>query len=108
MTGVAWAFLATAAFWAGLYTAARRHVEQLRDDLADAYQQRDDAESSRHAAEAKAAQCARLLRAVLEDVPDDDGDVFLMTVEADLDPEAHALADVLSANDATDGSEVSS
>lgn len=107
MTGFVLGFLASALICGGLYAVARLHVEQLRDDLEDAYQQRDDAEANRHAAEAKAVQCTRLLHAALEDVPGA-GDVFLMRVEADLDPEVHGLADVLSANDATDGSEVSS
>lgn len=107
MTGYAWVFLATTTIlFSGLYLAARLHIGSLRDQLHDAWQQRDDAESSQHAAEAKAVQCARLLNAALEDVPGA-GDVFLMRVEADLDPEVHGLADVLSANDTTDGSEVS-
>lgn len=106
MTALAWTFLGTTALFAGLYTITRVRVEQLRDRLADAWQQRDDGEVSKEAADAKAARCARLLRAAVDGMPG--GDAFLMAVEADLDAEAHALADVLSANDVTDGSEGSS
>lgn len=106
MTALVWVFLGTTGLFVGLYTVTRVHVEQLRDRLEDAWQQRDDGQVSKDAADAKAAQCARLLRAVVDGVPGTDA--FLMAVEADLDPEAHALADVLSANDATDESEAPS
>lgn len=85
--------------FAALFMRCRSNVLDLRERLEEAYEARDDAMVNEQAAEAKAAQLAAVVSAMAGTADLPAADAFLLSLEAEMDGEAHGLAAILSAND---------